>query len=171
MLALLGTIVCSGYLYSAIPKGFFPQEDIGQLVVSTESAPGTSFAAMVDLQSRARDIIRKDPAVDTVASSAGSGGFSPTTNSGRMFVNLVPRDQRPPVDVVARRLRQSVSDIPGLNVFVNPLQNLNLSGRSSKSLYRRACTNTPCKRCRSTTSTNGSPRSRRRSRTCRSSAT
>ncbi|MBI1777744.1 MAG: efflux RND transporter permease subunit [Proteobacteria bacterium] len=134
--ALLGTIVASGYLFSAIPKGFFPQEDIGQLGVATEAVPGISFTAMVELQTRARDIIRKDPAVQSVASSVGSGGFSNTVNSGRMFITLTPRDQRPPAAVVARRLRQAVSNIPGINVFINPVQNLQIGGRQSKSLYQ-----------------------------------
>jgi HAE1 family hydrophobic/amphiphilic exporter-1 len=133
MLLALATFAATAWLFMVIPKGFFPQEDIGQITVTTEAAQDVSFAELVRLQNQATDIIRDDPAVEKVSSFSGAGG---TQNSGRMFIALKDRSERPGVDAVIQRLRGKLRDVPGLRVFMRPVQNLQLGGRQSKAQYQ-----------------------------------
>jgi HAE1 family hydrophobic/amphiphilic exporter-1 len=130
MVVALATFVATAVLFATIPKGFFPTEDIGQISVSLEGAEDISYPAMVSLMTRASNIIQGDPNVDSVAARSGGG------NSGYIFVGLRPRDTRQPMDEVLKGLRQKVGDIPGLSVYMTPVQNLRLGGRSSKSRYQ-----------------------------------
>lgn len=132
MVALL-TFAATAVLFVSIPKGFFPEEDIGQISVSTEAAEDTSFPAMVLLQDRVAAIVRADPNVATVNSINGGGGAQ---NTGRMFINLKPRSQREPMKQVVEGLRRKLREVPGITVFLRPIQNLQLGGRPSKSQYQ-----------------------------------
>jgi HAE1 family hydrophobic/amphiphilic exporter-1 len=132
VVALL-TFVATAYLFNTIPKGFFPEEDIGQINVSTEAAEDTSFPAMVNLQDQVAKIIRDDPNVRTASSFNGGGGAQ---NTGRMFINLHARDQRKPMKEVVEGLRSKLKTVAGINVFLRPTQNLQLGGRPSKSQYQ-----------------------------------
>jgi HAE1 family hydrophobic/amphiphilic exporter-1 len=134
LLVFLATVAGTTWLYLAIPKGFFPQEDIGQLSVSTEAREDIAFPAMVALQQQAADVFRRSPYVESVASIVGGGGDS--LNSGRMFVELKPKDERPHIGVILSELRQQLSEIPGISAFMTPIQNLRLGGRSSRSQYQ-----------------------------------
>ncbi len=129
----LATFVATGWMFWAIPKGFFPQEDIGQLSVSTEAAEDVSFEQMVALQDRVAAIFRADPAVATVSSFNGGSGAQ---NTGRMFINLKPRGQRAPMKDVQEGLRRKLREVPGIAVFMRPIQNLQLGGRQSKAQYQ-----------------------------------
>lgn len=133
LVVALVTFAGTAYLFATIPKGFFPEEDIGQISVQTEAAEDTSFPAMVILQDRAAKIIRDDPNVLTVASFNGGSG---SQNTGRMFVNLKPRDQRKPMKLVVEGLRRKLSEVAGIATFLRPTQNLQLGGRQSKSQYQ-----------------------------------
>lgn len=133
LLIALATFAATAYLFNVIPKGFFPQEDIGQINVSTEAAEDTSFPAMVALQDQVAKIIRDDPSVLTATSFNGGSG---SQNTGRMFINLKPRDQRKPMKEVVDGLRKKLAAVPGINVFLRPTQNLQLGGRPSKSQYQ-----------------------------------
>ncbi|MET3116105.1 HAE1 family hydrophobic/amphiphilic exporter-1 [Undibacterium sp. GrIS 1.8] len=133
LVVALVTFAGTAYLFATIPKGFFPEEDIGQISVQTEAAEDTSFPAMVILQGRAAKIIRDDPNVLTVASFNGGSG---SQNTGRMFVNLKPRDQRKPMKLVVEGLRRKLSEVAGIATFLRPTQNLQLGGRQSKSQYQ-----------------------------------
>ncbi|WP_428717602.1 efflux RND transporter permease subunit [Undibacterium curvum] len=133
LLLALATFIATAYLFNVIPKGFFPQEDIGQINVTTEAAEDTSFPAMVVLQDRVAKIIRDDPNVATATSFNGGSGAQ---NNGRMFINLKPRDQRKPMKEVVDGLRKKVAAVPGITVFLRPTQNLQLGGRPSKSQYQ-----------------------------------
>lgn len=133
LLLAFATFVATAYLFNVIPKGFFPQEDIGQINVTTEAAEDTSFPAMVVLQDRVAKIIRDDPNVATATSFNGGSGAQ---NNGRMFINLKPRDQRKPMKEVVDGLRKKVAAVPGITVFLRPTQNLQLGGRPSKSQYQ-----------------------------------
>ncbi|MDC8772402.1 efflux RND transporter permease subunit [Roseateles albus] len=125
------------WLYIAIPKGFFPEEDIGQIQASTEAAEDISFNAMTVLQERAAAIVKDHPAVASVSAAVGGGGGGGNAgNSGRMFINLKPRDQRPPMKAVLESLRKDLRAVPGLAVYLRPVQNLQLGGRQSKSRYQ-----------------------------------
>ena len=129
----LATFVATGWLFVDIPKGFFPEEDIGQMNVSTEGAEDVSFEEMVRLQDRAAKVIRDDPAVLSVSSFNGGQG---SQNTGRMFINLKPRDQRLPMKQVIEGLRKQLRGLPGINVFMRPTQNLQLGGRPSKAQFQ-----------------------------------
>ena len=133
LLIALATFAATAYLFNVIPKGFFPQEDIGQINVTTEAAEETSFPAMVNLQDRVAKIIRDDPNVATATSFNGGSG---SQNNGRMFINLKPRDQRKPMKDVVDGLRKKLGEVPGIAVFLRPTQNLQLGGRPSKSQYQ-----------------------------------
>jgi HAE1 family hydrophobic/amphiphilic exporter-1 len=130
LMVALGTFALTIVLYTTIPKGFFPEEDIGQLRVTTEAAEDISSSAMVVLQSQVADMIQADPAVQDVTAFSGGG------NNGRMFIVLKPRDQRDKMPQVVDRLRKSLRKIAGVNVYMAPVQNLQLGGRQSKSRYQ-----------------------------------
>ncbi|MEW9900835.1 efflux RND transporter permease subunit [Chitinivorax sp. PXF-14] len=136
LVVALATFVFTALLFSAIPKGFFPTEDTGQIQVSTEARQDISYEAMVALQAQAAAIVRHNPAVAAVTSSIGGGPSAGTINNGRMFVTLKPRGQRGTLDEVMESLRQDTRRITGLNVYLNPTQNLRLGGRQSKSRYQ-----------------------------------
>lgn len=133
LLIAVATFAATAYLFNIIPKGFFPQEDIGQINVSTEAAEETSFPAMVILQDRVAKIIRDDPNVATATSFNGGSG---SQNNGRMFINLKPRGERKPMKEVVEGLRKKLNEVPGIAVFLRPTQNLQLGGRPSKSQYQ-----------------------------------
>ena len=133
MLVALLTFLATAWLFVEIPKGFFPEEDIGQINVSTEASEDTSFPAMVQLQTRVADVFRDDPNVATVNSFNGGGG---SQNTGRLFLNLKPRAERKPMKEVIEGLRRKLREVPGITVFMRPTQNLQLGGRSSKAQYQ-----------------------------------
>jgi HAE1 family hydrophobic/amphiphilic exporter-1 len=126
----VGTLVATIALFMVLPKGFFPNEDVGLALITVEAVEDISFPAMAELLQRTGDVIRANPAVDTLIVNASAG------NSGRLFMNLKPRSERPPIDVVVEELRREVRAVPGVNVFINPIQNLRLGGRVSKSRYQ-----------------------------------
>ena len=129
----VATMAATVWLGMVIPKGFFPEEDIGQIQVSTEAAQDTSFPDMVRLQELAAGIVRSDPGVLAVSSFNGGSGAQ---NTGRMFVTLKPLGQRPPMKQVVEGLRKKLRGVAGINVFMRPVQNLQLGGRSSKAQYQ-----------------------------------
>ena len=133
LLVALLTFVATGWLFTSIPKGFFPEEDIGQINVSTEGAEDVSFEAMVQLQDQAAAMIRADAAVATVSSFNGGQG---SQNNGRMFINLKARGERPPMKQVVEGLREKLRGVAGISVFLRTTQNLQLGGRPSKAQYQ-----------------------------------
>jgi hydrophobic/amphiphilic exporter-1 (mainly G- bacteria), HAE1 family len=133
----IASIFLTGYLYGAIPKGFFPSEDTGLLFAFTEAAQDISFDSMIAHQQRVAAIIKADPNVDGVTSVVGATSFSPALNNGRVLVQLKPRDQRPlNADQVIQQLRRKVAQEPGMKVYFQSLQNLQLGGRLAKSTYQ-----------------------------------
>ncbi len=129
----LATFVATGWLFNIIPKGFFPEEDIGQITVTTEAAEDTSFAEMVRLQDKAAALIRSDANVQAVSSFNGGSGAQ---NTGRMFVTLKPRGQRVPMKQVLEGLRKKLREVSGISLFMRPVQNLQLGARFSKAQYQ-----------------------------------
>ncbi len=114
------------------PKGFFPVEDTGFVWVNTEAAQDISYEAMLAKQKRAAEIALKNPAVVSVFSSVGGG----TVNTGRMIFGLKPRGERPPVFDVIQELRQEMGSVEGFRAYMQPIQNIQIGGRSSNSLYQ-----------------------------------
>lgn len=131
-LTLVGTI----WLYSVAPKGFFPTEDTGFLTGITEAKTDISFAAMVEHQRKLADIVRADPAVAYVNSTVGIGGPNSLVSSGRMLVALKSKKDRGELRAVIDRLRRTANAVPGIRIFFQPIQNINLGGRPSKSQYQ-----------------------------------
>jgi HAE1 family hydrophobic/amphiphilic exporter-1 len=126
----LATLVATWALFALLPKGFFPNEDIGQALITVEAVEDISFPAMTELLQRTGEVIRANPAVDTLIVNASD------SNSGRLFMSLKPRSERPHIDKVVESLRKEMKAIPGATVFINPIQNLRLGGRPSKSRYQ-----------------------------------
>ena len=135
-LVLFGVTV---YLFTIVPKGFLPNEDQGRFNVNTEAAEGISFDDMVRHQRQLADIVRADPDVVAVADNVGLVGNNPAgaTNTGRMFVELKPREQRTrSVDDVIASLRPKLAEIPGIRaVPVNPPP-INLGGGGNRPIYQ-----------------------------------
>ena len=132
LLTVVGTI----WLYVIVPKGFFPTEDTGYLSGITEAKTDIAYPAMVEHQRKVADIVRQDPAVDYVNSTVGNGGPNSLTSSGRMLVALKPRAERDNVQTIIARLRRNAGVVPGMQIFFQPIQNINLGGRPSKSQYQ-----------------------------------
>jgi HAE1 family hydrophobic/amphiphilic exporter-1 len=133
LMIALATIVATVWLAKTIPKGFFPEEDIGQITVSTEAAEDISFPEMVRLQERAAAIVRQDPNVGAVSSF--NGGIN-AQNTGRMFITLKPQKQREPMKKIIEGLRKKLRAVAGINVYMRPVQNLQLGGRVSKAQFQ-----------------------------------
>jgi HAE1 family hydrophobic/amphiphilic exporter-1 len=137
LVIFFATLAGTAWLVYVTPKGFFPQEDIGQLSVSTEARQDISFEAMVALQKQVADAYQRSPHVANVASIVGgSSGGSSGLNQGRLFVELKPRDQRPALEKVLADLRRDTARIPGISAYPNPVQNLRIGGRSSRATYQ-----------------------------------
>ena len=134
----LVTLFLAIAMYIYIPKGFFPEEDTGFISSTIEAATDTSFEALVDRQKRVAEIVRKDPYVDYVLYNAGTFGASRTGNTGSLFIALKPLNQRDhkSVQQIVPRLRAAVLQVPGVNVFFRPVQNINIGGFVSRSLYQ-----------------------------------
>ncbi|MEJ6007306.1 efflux RND transporter permease subunit [Paucibacter sp. AS339] len=137
MAVAVASFAATAWLYIVIPKGFFPEEDIGQIQASTEAAEDISFNAMTVLQERVAELVKNDPAVASVSAAVGGGGGGGNAgNTGRLFINLKPRGERPPMKEVLEGLRKKLRSVPGIQVYLRPVQNLQLGGRQSKSRYQ-----------------------------------
>jgi HAE1 family hydrophobic/amphiphilic exporter-1 len=137
LVVTFATIAASVYLYIIIPKGFFPQEDNGFITGTVEAATDSSFDAMVERQKKVAEAVRGDPNVAYLVSTAGATGISRTTNTGRMFIALKPRSERKlSAFEVIQDLRKRVADVPGVKVFFQPVQNINVGGVASKSQFQ-----------------------------------
>jgi HAE1 family hydrophobic/amphiphilic exporter-1 len=133
----IATIVGTVWLYVIVPKGFIPTEDTGFMVGITEGATDISFPALVERQRKIVEIVRADKAVAYINSTVGLGGPNVTGNSGRMLIALKPRSERnESAMVVIQRLRRTANVVPGIQIFFQPIQNINLGGRISKSQYQ-----------------------------------
>ncbi|MGQ0682817.1 efflux RND transporter permease subunit [Bradyrhizobium sp.] len=136
LMVTFATLGGTVYLYMIVPKGFFPQEDTGFLIGVTEAATDTSFEAMKERQLALVDLLKADPAIDYINSTVGAGGPNTTANYGRLFVALKPKKQRENLNAIIGRLRAKAREVPGMQVFFQPIQNLNIGGRISKSQYQ-----------------------------------
>jgi HAE1 family hydrophobic/amphiphilic exporter-1 len=138
-LMLLVTALSIGvtvWAFGAIHKGFFPNEDTGLIFVSTEAAQDTSFDAMVERQKIVAQIVQNDPNVLLANSIVGIGGSASAVNNGRIFVQLKPRGKRRPIAEVQQSLRERLSQVPGMNVYLQPVQNIQIGGRLAKAQYQ-----------------------------------
>ena len=132
--ATLAGTIC---LYVVIPKGFLPLQDTGVIVAVTEAAPSVSIPRMSALQGQAAAIVRSDPAVTAVASFVGAGAINPTPNTGRLTIALQPRRARNAgAGAIAARLQARLQAIPGLSVFMQPVQDIQIGTRVSRTQFQ-----------------------------------
>jgi HAE1 family hydrophobic/amphiphilic exporter-1 len=136
MALFLAICVVTGILFARAPKGFLPSEDSGQLFAFIEGPQDASFEAMVDLQARAAEIIRKDPNVEAAMSFVGATGFSPSLNVSRMTITLKPFKERKPADQVVRELRPKLAGVLGAKVFIQNVPTIRIGGSLTKSPYQ-----------------------------------
>lgn len=135
LLSFLGSVGLSLYLFMVLPASFFPTEDIGRLQISTQARQDISYPAMRDLQNQAAALVKQNPAVGHVMSIVGGSTRQPL-NNGTMFVQMKPKDQRPPLDQTLRELRASIASVPGLRAYITPQQSLRFGGRQTASQYQ-----------------------------------
>jgi multidrug efflux pump len=133
---LIGAIVLNVYLFLRVPKGFFPQQDTGRLNGAIRADQDSSFAATNTILLTMLDIVKSDPAVDSVVGFTGGGG---TTNTGRLFVSLKPLEERGVVaDAIIGRLRPKLARVPGATLFLQAAQDVRVGGRQSNAQYQFA---------------------------------
>ena len=139
MLALtLLTVVVNIVLFVIIPKGFFPEQDIGRITGQIQAAQDISFQAMRQKLHEVVEVIRTDPDVtDVLGFSGGTGGGGSTTNAARMFISLKPFEKRrSTARQVIARLRPKLAQVPGAPTFLQPVQDLRIGGMASAALYQ-----------------------------------
>ena len=136
MLAItLGTIGLNVYLFVIVPKGFFPQQDVGRIVGNIQAEQDISFPAMHRKMAEFADTVLTDPAVNNVVAFTGGGGN--TTNSGRVFIVLKPLDERKiSVDQAISRLRGKLAHVPGATLYLQAVQDLRIGGRQSNAQFQ-----------------------------------
>jgi multidrug efflux pump len=137
LLVALATMVFTVLLYILIPKGFFPVQDTGVIQGISQAPPTISATAMARKQQELAAIILKDPAVQSLSSFIGADGTNTTLNSGRMSINLKPlEDRKISASDVIRRLQSSLSGVTGIELFMQPVQNITVDDRVSRTQYQ-----------------------------------
>jgi len=137
LLVALGTVVLTVFLYVVVPKGFFPVQDNGLIQAVTEAPQSISFAAMSERQRNLADAILNDPDVESLTSFVGVDGTNPTLNSGRMLINLKPRDSRAlSAREIIRRLQRETRNVEGIALYMQPAQDLTIDSTVSRTQYQ-----------------------------------
>jgi multidrug efflux pump len=143
MMVTFATLAATLILYVVAPKGFLPLQDTASITAVTQAGPDVSFAEMQSRQTQAAGAIKRDPDVTGVVSVIGAGSVNPTTNVGRLVMTLKPRGERQDdVSVVVARLKQVTASIPGMTIYFQPVQDVQISTQSSRSQYQYTLTGT-----------------------------
>jgi multidrug efflux pump len=137
LLVTISTFVATVLLFIAIPKGFFPVQDTGVILGISEAPQTVSFPDMAQRQQQLVDIVLQDPAVDNVSSFIGIDNVNPTLNSGRIQITLKALEQRKiSASDVIQRLQPKVADVNGIQLFLQPLQDLSVEDRVSRTQFQ-----------------------------------
>jgi hydrophobic/amphiphilic exporter-1 (mainly G- bacteria), HAE1 family len=136
IVVFVATIVGTAALFMTVPKGFIPDEDTGQIFAFTEGAQDISFDSMMAHQRDAAAIVLKQPYVDSFMSSIGASNTSVVPNTGRFFIRLKPRAERPGVDEIIQELRAKLTGIPGFTVYPQKLPTIRIGGQLTKAAYQ-----------------------------------
>ncbi|HSV14368.1 MAG TPA: efflux RND transporter permease subunit, partial [Tepidisphaeraceae bacterium] len=137
LLVAIATLALTVVLYIYIPKGFFPVQDTGVILGISEAPQSVSFKSMSQRQLALADVILKDPAVDSLSSFIGIDGTNPTLNNGRIQINLKPIEQRGiSASDVIRRLQPELAQVPGITLFMQPVQDLTVEDRVSRTQFQ-----------------------------------
>ncbi len=142
LMVMLATVAATAWMFMIIPKGFFPEQDTGLILGITEAAENISPDGMATIQQNVLQAVLKDPAVLSAGAYIGAGGATPTENQGRVFVALKPQSQRPPINQVMAQLSRDVRGIPGVRLFMQPVQDINIGGRLTATQYQYTLTDT-----------------------------
>ena len=143
LLSTLVLMVATGYLYVTIPKGFFPEQDTGFIFGQADAREDISYAAMADLAHHIVDVVKDDPAVSGVFAFTGASSYNPTENTARVFIQLVPHDQRDRTsNQIIQRLRPKVAKVEGVKFYMQSGQDISIGGRLSRTLYQYTLTDT-----------------------------
>jgi hydrophobe/amphiphile efflux-1 (HAE1) family protein len=136
LMAMLGTVAVTAWLFIIIPKGFFPEQDTGLILGVTEAAQDVSPDGMAALQQSVIEAVERDTAVATVGAYIGAGGATSTENQGRVFIALKPRNQRPAIGQVMAQIDQEMRGVTGVRLFMQPVQDVNIGGRLTATQYQ-----------------------------------
>ena len=137
LLVTIGTLVATVWMYIIVPKGFFPVQDTGVIMGISDAPESVSFASMVERQQRLAAAVLKDPDVVSLSSFIGVDGTNTTPNSGRVQINLKPKDERSAdVSTISKRLQQEVAGVEGITLYMQPVQDLTVEDRISRTQYQ-----------------------------------
>jgi multidrug efflux pump len=137
LLVAAATLVLTIVLYIIIPKGFFPTQDTGEIQGISQAPATISFASMEQKQQQLARIVLQDPAVESLSSFIGADGTNTTLNSGRMSINLKPLNARDlSASDVIRRLQTSLKPVEGIELYMEPVQNITVDDRVSRTQYQ-----------------------------------
>jgi len=137
LVVAVATLAITALLYIYIPKGFFPLQDTGVILGISEAPQSVSFQAMGERQQALAKTVLEDPAVESLSSFIGIDGTNATLNSGRILINLKPLEQRGTSAIeVIRRLQPKLSQVDGIMLFMQPVQDLSIEDRVSRTQYQ-----------------------------------
>jgi multidrug efflux pump len=138
LLVALGTLILTIYLYQIAPKGFFPVQDTGSILGISQAPETISFSSMAKRQQELAQVILHDPAVENLSSFIGADGVNTTMNSGRIQITLKPLEQRAGVSAtdVIRRIESKLHQVEGIQLFMQPVQDLTVEDRISRTQYQ-----------------------------------
>jgi len=137
LLVAVTTLMLTVFLYIIIPKGFFPVQDTGVIQGISQAPPAISSKTMAEKQQELAKAILQDPAVESLSSFIGADGTNITTNSGRMSINLKPLNERKiSASDLIRRLKSRLDQVQGIQLFMQPVQNITVDDRVSRTQYQ-----------------------------------
>ncbi|HYY29885.1 MAG TPA: efflux RND transporter permease subunit, partial [Chthoniobacterales bacterium] len=137
LLVAIATLIATIYLYVVVPKGLLPNQDTGEIIGVTDAGQNISFKAMLQRQRQVSDIVARDPDVQSVAAFVGAGTVNATVNTGRLYIVLKPRDKRKSsADEIMARLQKATRNIPGISLFMQSAQDLQIDTKVSRTQYQ-----------------------------------
>jgi len=137
LLITAGTLVLTLFLFFIVPKGFFPVQDTGVILGITEAPESASFQSVANAQQQVAEIVLKDSEVESLSSFIGVDGTNMTPNVGRIQINLKPRNQRSATaSEIIRRLQPNVSQVSGIVLYMQPVQDITVENRVSRTQYQ-----------------------------------
>ena len=137
LMVAIATLIATILLYIVIPKGLLPQQDTGLISGVTDASQSISFKAMVDLQHKITDIVSRDPDVVSTTSFVGAGSVNSTVNTGRVNIQLKPRDERrSSATEIIDRLRDATKNVQGISLFMQAVQDVQIDSRVSRTQYQ-----------------------------------
>jgi multidrug efflux pump len=146
LLVTVGTLALTIFLFIIIPKGFFPIQDTGVILGITEAPESSSFKAVADRQQQIADVVLKDPDVESLSSFIGVDGTNMTPNVGRIQINLKSRaDRSSSASDIIRRLQPQVSQVSGMMLYMQPVQDITVENRVSRTQYQYTLEDTNAK--------------------------